>query len=165
MQKFKNKEYDVLISTTVIEVGIDVPDATVMIIQHAERFGLSALHQLRGRIGRSTKQSYAYLIGSSNSENASKRLSIMTSTNNGFEIAEEDLKMRGPGEFMGTVQHGFPEFKAGDLIKDADIIEFTKIYAAKIVEDDPTLSKESNTVLKALINKYFSNKIKLINVG
>jgi ATP-dependent DNA helicase RecG len=165
MIKFKNKEYDVLISTTVIEVGIDVPDATIMIIHHAERFGLSALHQLRGRIGRSSKQSYAYLIGSSNSENASKRLSIMTSTNNGFEIAEEDLKMRGPGDLIGTLQHGFPEFKAGDLIKDADIIEFTKTCAVKVIEEDPTLSKESNAVLKTLINKYFSNKIKLINVG
>jgi ATP-dependent DNA helicase RecG len=165
MQKFKNKEYNVLISTTVIEVGIDVPDATIMIIHHAERFGLSALHQLRGRIGRSSKQSYAYLIGSSNSENASKKLSIMTSTNNGFKIAEEDLKMRGPGELMGTVQHGFPEFKAGDLIKDVDIIEFTKTHAVKIIEEDPTLSKESNAALKTLINKYFSNKTKLIKVG
>jgi ATP-dependent DNA helicase RecG len=165
MRKFKNKEFDVLISTTVIEVGIDVPDATVMIIHHAERFGLSALHQLRGRIGRSSKQSYAYLIGNSNSENAHKRLSIMTSTNNGFEIAEEDLKMRGPGELMGTIQHGFPAFKAGDLIKDVDIIEFTKTHAAKIIEDDPILVKESNAVLKTLINKYFSNKIKLITVG
>ncbi|MDR3307115.1 MAG: ATP-dependent DNA helicase RecG [Endomicrobium sp.] len=165
MRKFKNKEYDVLISTTVIEVGIDAPDATIMIIHHAERFGLSALHQLRGRIGRSAKQSYAYLIKSSNSENANKRLSIITSTNNGFKIAEEDLKMRGPGELMGTVQHGFPEFKAGDLIKDADIIEFTKSHATKIIQDDPLLVKESNAVLKTLINKRFSNKIKLINVG
>jgi ATP-dependent DNA helicase RecG len=165
MQKFKNKELDVLISTTVIEVGIDVPDATVMIIHHAERFGLSALHQLRGRIGRSAKQSYAYLIGSSNSETVRKRLSIMTSTNDGFKIAEEDLKMRGPGELMGTIQHGFPEFKAGDLIKDADIIEFTKNYAAEIARNDPNLSKNENTVLKKLIYKHFSNKTKLISVG
>jgi ATP-dependent DNA helicase RecG len=165
MLKFKNKEYNVLIATTVIEVGIDVPDATIMIIHHAERFGLSALHQLRGRIGRSSNQSYAYLIGSANSENASKRLSIMTSTNNGFEIAEEDLKMRGPGELMGTVQHGFPEFKAGDLIKDSDIIEFTKIHASKIIDEDPMLIKESNAILKTLVNKHFSNKTKLINVG
>jgi ATP-dependent DNA helicase RecG len=89
----------------------------------------------------------------------------MTSTNNGFEIAEEDLKMRGPGELMGIIQHGFPAFKAGDLIKDADIIEFTKAQAAKIIEEDPILAKESNAVLKTLINKYFSNKIKLITVG
>ncbi|MDR3256983.1 MAG: ATP-dependent DNA helicase RecG [Endomicrobium sp.] len=165
MQKFKNKEFNVLISTTVIEVGIDVPDATVMIIQHAERFGLPALHQLRGRVGRSSKQSYVYLIANSKSENACKRLSIIASTNDGFKIAEEDLKMRGPGELMGTVQHGFPEFKAGDLIKDTDIIEFTKSYAAKIIEEDPTLSKNENVVLKRLIHKHFSNKTKLVNVG
>ncbi|MCL2335160.1 MAG: ATP-dependent DNA helicase RecG, partial [Endomicrobia bacterium] len=165
MKKFKNKEYDVLISTTVIEVGIDVPNAVVMIIQHADRFGLSALHQLRGRIGRGKKQSYCYLVGSAKSENARRRLQIMTQTNNGFEIAEEDLKMRGPGELMGTVQHGFPEFKAGDLVKDADIIEFTKSFARKLVEDDPNLLKPSNQMLKKLISARFFDKARLINVG
>ncbi|BAG14090.1 ATP-dependent DNA helicase RecG [Candidatus Endomicrobiellum trichonymphae] len=165
MLEFKNKEFDVLISTTVIGVGIDVPDVTVMIIQHAERFGLSDLHQLRGRIGRGSKQSYAYLIGDLKNEAARKRLSVMTSTNNGFKIAEEDLKMRGHGELMGTLQHGFPKFKAGDLIKDADIIEFTKNLAAKITEQDPYLSKGENAVLKSLIYKHFSDKIKFINIG
>ncbi|MDR0800033.1 MAG: ATP-dependent DNA helicase RecG [Endomicrobium sp.] len=165
MQKFRNKEFNVLISTTVIEVGIDIPDATVMIIQNAERFGLSALHQLRGRIGRGSKQSYAYLIANLETENIRKRLSIVISTNDGFKIAEEDLKMRGPGEFMGTGQHGFPKFKAGDLIKDADIIEFTKNFAAKIAKSDSYLSKDENAVLKKLLYKRFSNKIKLINVG
>jgi ATP-dependent DNA helicase RecG len=164
MQKFKNKEFNVLISTTVIEVGIDVPDVTIMIIQHADRFGLSALHQLRGRIGRSAKQAYAYLIDSSNSEASCKKMSIMTSTNSGFKIAEEDLKMRGPGEIMGTIQHGFPEFKAFDLIKDTDIIEFARKIATEVVERDPTLSKCENTVLKKVLYKRFSNKIKFINV-
>ncbi|MDR0977748.1 MAG: ATP-dependent DNA helicase RecG [Endomicrobium sp.] len=165
MMKFKNKEYDVLITTSIIEVGIDVPDATVMIVHNADRFGLSALHQLRGRIGRSIKQSYMYLIKSSNSKSALKRLSIMTSTDNGFKIAEEDLKMRGPGELMGTIQHGFPEFKAGDITRDSDIIEFTKNCAAEIIKDDPLLVKKKNTVLRNLINERFSNRIKLINVG
>ncbi|MDR3275177.1 MAG: ATP-dependent DNA helicase RecG [Endomicrobium sp.] len=165
MKKFKNKNLDVLISTTVIEVGIDVPDATIMIIQNAERFGLSALHQLRGRIGRSSKQSYLYLIGNLKSVNARRRFSIMISTNNGFKIAEEDLKLRGPGELIGTIQHGFPEFKAGDLIKDADIIEFTKNSAEKVIADDPNLSKDKNNILRKLIHKRFSDKIKLINVG
>jgi ATP-dependent DNA helicase RecG len=165
MQKFKSKEFNVLISTTVIEVGIDVPDATVMIVHHAERFGLSALHQLRGRIARSAKQSYAYFIDTLNSQATRKRLAIITSTNNGFKIAQEDLKMRGPGELMGTTQHGFLRFKAGDLIKDADIIEFTKNVADKIVEDDPTFSKNENSVLKKLIYEHFSNKTKLINIG
>ncbi|MDR3253540.1 MAG: ATP-dependent DNA helicase RecG [Endomicrobium sp.] len=165
MKKFKNKNFDILISTTVIEVGIDVPDATIMIIQNAERFGLSALHQLRGRIGRSSKQSYLYLIGNFKNVNARRRFSIMISTNNGFKIAEEDLKLRGPGELIGTIQHGFPEFKAGDLIKDADIVEFTKNSAEKIIADDPNLSKDENSILRKLIHKHFSDKIKLINVG
>jgi len=165
MKSFKNKEYDILISTTVIEVGIDVPNATIMIIQHADRFGLSALHQLRGRIGRGKKQSYCFLVGSRKSENSRKRLDIMAKTNNGFEISEEDLKMRGPGEFMGTMQHGFPEFKAGDLIKDADIIEFTKNFAAKLIEDDPKLAKPENLKLKKLIIQKFSDRLKLINVA
>ncbi|OEG70718.1 hypothetical protein ATZ36_17245 [Candidatus Endomicrobiellum trichonymphae] len=165
MREFKNKEFDVLISTTVVGVGIDIPDATVMIIQHAERFGLSDLHQLRGRIGRGSKQSYAYLIGDLKNETARKRFSVMTSTNDGFKIAGEDLKMRGPGELMGTLQHGFPKFKAGDLIKDVDIIEFTKSLADKIAEDDPCLSKSENAVLKRLMCRHFSDKIKLINIG
>ncbi len=165
MREFRNKEFDVLISTTVVGVGIDVPTATVMIIHHAERFGLSDLHQLRGRIGRGSKQSYVYLIGDLKNEKARKRLSVMTSTNDSFKIAEEDLKMRGPGELMGTLQHGFPKFKAGDLIKDADIIEFTKSLAAKIAEEDPCLSKGENAALKRLIYRYFSGKIKLINIG
>ncbi|MDR1695155.1 MAG: ATP-dependent DNA helicase RecG [Endomicrobium sp.] len=165
MKSFKEKTFDVLISTTVIEVGIDVPNASVMIVQHADRFGLSALHQLRGRVGRSKKQSYCFLIGPAKSENARRRLGIMTKTNDGFKIAEEDLKMRGPGELMGTVQHGFPEFKAGDLIKDADIIEFTKNSARALIETDPGLSKKENEVLKLLIRSRFSQKTKFINVG
>ena len=165
MQKFRNKEFNVLISTTVIEVGIDIPDATVMIIQNAERFGLSEIHQLRGRIGRGFKQSYAYLIADLGTESVRKRLSVVTSTNDGFKIAEEDLKMRGPGEFMGTGQHGFHKFKAGDLIKDVNIIEFTKDFAVKVAKSDPYLSKDENAVLKKLLYKRFSNKMKLVNVG
>lgn len=165
MKKFKQKEFDILISTTVIEVGIDVPDASVMIIQHADRFGLSALHQLRGRIGRGKRQSYCFLVGNAKNENAARRIKIMTETNNGFEIAQEDLKMRGPGELMGTQQHGFPEFKAGDLVKDADIIEFAKKSASELVENDPELAKKEHFVLKQLINQRFYGKIKLINVG
>jgi len=165
MHKFKNKEFDVLISTSIVEIGINVPNATVMIVQHADRFGLSELHQLRGRIGRSSKQSYAYLINTSKSEKALKRLSIITSMNNGFKIAEEDLKMRGPGELIGTAQCGFIKFKAGDFAKDADIIKFAKNFASKIIEDDPHLSKNENAVLKKLICKRFSDKIRFIDVG
>ena len=165
MKKFKNKEFDVLVSTTIIEVGIDVPDSTVIVIHNAERFGLSALHQLRGRVGRSTKQSYAYLISSSNSQNANTRLSIMTSTNDGFQIAQKDLEMRGPGELMGTIQHGFPTFKAGNLATDVDIIEFSKNIAKNILKNDPYLLKQENLLLKNLITKHFSSKTKFISVG
>jgi ATP-dependent DNA helicase RecG len=165
MQKFKNKEFNVLISTTVIEVGIDVHNATIIIIHHAERFGLSALHQLRGRVGRSTKQAYAYLICTSNNEAAYKKLSIMISTNNGFKIAEEDLKLRGPGEIMGTIQHGFPKFRAGNLRKDTDIIAFARKIASEVIKKDLTLSRTENFVLKKMIYKRFSSKIKFINVG
>ena len=164
LTKFKSKEIDVLISTTIIEVGIDVPNATVMIIQHAERFGLSQLHQLRGRIGRSNKQSYLYLIQKSKSESADKRVKIIESTNDGFEIAEADLKMRGPGELMGIIQHGFSKFKAGDIVKDEDIIEYAKSCAKKIIDDDPTLSKEKNFVLKKLVSKRFRGKGDFITV-
>jgi len=165
MEKFKNKEYDILISTTVIEVGIDVPNAAVMIIQNADRFGLSALHQLRGRIGRGKKQSYCFLVGSSRGENASRRLEIMTKTSDGFKIAEEDLKMRGPGELLGTIQHGFPEFKAGDIIKDADIIEFTRTASINITATDPNLELPKHRCLKKLIKQRFAGKLKLVNIG
>jgi ATP-dependent DNA helicase RecG len=165
MKKFKSKEFDVLVSTTVIEVGIDVPDSTVIVIHNAERFGLSALHQLRGRVGRSEKQSYAYLISSSNSQNANERLSIMTSTNDGFQIAQKDLEMRGPGELMGTIQHGFPTFKAANLVTDADIIEISKDIAKNILKDDPHLLNPKNLLLKNLITKHFSSKTKFITVA
>jgi ATP-dependent DNA helicase RecG len=165
MQKFKERKFDILIATTVIEVGIDIPNAAVMIIHHADRFGLSALHQLRGRIGRGTKKSFCYLLGDAKSETARMRLKIMTTINDGFKIAEEDLQMRGPGEFMGTIQHGFPEFKAGNLIKDTDIIAFAKDFSRKLIEEDPTLLLPQNAILKHLINIAFAKKLQLISVG
>lgn len=165
MQKFKNKDFDILISTTVIEVGIDIPNAAVMIIQNADRFGLSALHQLRGRIGRGKIKSFCYLIGDAKSAAARTRIKIMTSTNDGFKIAEADLQMRGPGEFMGTEQHGFPEFKAGNLIKDMDIIEASKKAAQEIVESDANLEEPAYSSLRKIIESRFSKKLKLIEVG
>ena len=165
MQRFKNKEISVLISTTVIEVGIDVPNASVMIVHHADRFGLSSLHQLRGRIGRGNTKSYCYLVCSPKGEGASERLNAMTRTNNGFEIAEVDLQMRGPGELLGTVQHGFPEFKAANLIKDLDLIELTKTAAADILEADPLLILPENAFLKNLISARFAGKLNLAHVG
>ncbi len=166
MQRFKNKEFDVLAATTVIEVGIDIPNATMIIIQHADRYGLATLHQLRGRVGRGSKQSYCILVSNAKGQNSAQRLAIMTRTNDGFKIAEEDLKMRGPGEFTGTMQHGFPEFKAGDIVKDVEIIEYTKNIAQDIIKNDPTLSLPENSKIKQLIssNKYCELS-KIIQVG
>ena len=165
MQQFKDKQFDILIATTVIEVGIDVPNATTIIIQHADRYGLATLHQLRGRVGRGAKKSYCLLVADAKSKNAKDRLSIMTKTTNGFEIASEDLKMRGPGEFIGTRQHGFPEFKAGDIIKDIKIIELAKNIAQEIIQKDAKLVLPENNNIKLLLNKKYSSLYKTIQVG
>ena len=165
MIKFKNKEYDILIATTVIEVGIDVPNATMIIIQHANRYGLATLHQLRGRVGRGQKKSFCILVSDAKGKIAKQRLKIMTSTCDGFKIASEDLKMRGPGEFTGTIQHGFPEFKAGDIIKDVKLIEYAKQVAIDIISKDPELLLPENVNIKFLINNKYSNLSKIINVG
>ena len=126
MDDFKNKKYDILVSTTVVEVGVDVPNATVMIIENAERFGLSQLHQLRGRVGRNQLQSYCVLVSSTRSQETKERLNIMTQTNDGFVIAEKDLQLRGPGEFLGTRQSGLPDLIISDIVRDAKILEIAK---------------------------------------
>lgn len=165
MTNFKNKNFDILISTTVIEVGIDIPDATVMVIEHADRFGLATLHQLRGRVGRSKKQSYCVLVSDAKSKKAKQRLFIMTQTNDGFKIATQDLNMRGPGDFIGVKQHGFPEFKAGNIIKDLKIIEQAKQQAASVIEHDPALKSANNQEIKNFINNSYLNISKIIQVG
>jgi len=165
MISFKNKEFDVLISTTVIEVGIDVPNATIIIIQHADRYGLATLHQLRGRVGRGKKKSYCLLISDVKSKTSQQRLKIMTKTTDGFKIASEDLEMRGPGEFLGTKQHGFPEFKAGDIVKDIKLIELAKNTANKIIDEDPKLSLEKNLAIKYFLNNKYLNIFKVVQVG
>lgn len=126
MSDFKNKKYDILVSTTVVEVGVDVPNATVMIIENAERFGLSQLHQLRGRVGRNQLQSYCVLVSSTRSQETKERLNIMTQTNDGFVIAEKDLQLRGPGEFLGTRQSGLPDLIISDIVRDAKILEIAR---------------------------------------
>ena len=165
MLKFKNKEFDVLISTTVIEVGIDVPNATMIIIQHADRYGLATLHQLRGRVGRGHKKSYCILVSNAKGQTAKQRLQIMTTTTDGFKIASEDLKMRGPGEFTGTLQHGFPEFKAGDIIKDVKLIEYAKQMAVDIITNDSELTAPENANINTLINTKYLQLSKIIQVG
>ena len=131
MNQFKQGQIDVLVSTTVIEVGVDVPNATVMVIFDAQRFGLSQLHQLRGRIGRGDQQSFCFLVYQESSEESMDRLHILETTHNGFAIAEEDLAIRGPGEFLGNQQSGFPQFRFSDLIADIKILQI----AAKDAED------------------------------
>ena len=134
MKDFKEGKYDILVSTTVVEVGVDVPNATVMVIENAERFGLSQLHQLRGRVGRSDLQSYCILITSSNKPETMERLGIMTQTNDGFVIAEKDLQLRGPGEFLGTRQSGLPDLIISDIIRDAKILEMARNEAIDFVK-------------------------------
>ena len=135
MNKFKNKEYDILVSTTVVEVGVDVPNATVIVIENAERFGLSQLHQLRGRVGRSDLQSYCILSSSTRSQETKARLNIMTQTNDGFVIAEKDLQLRGPGEFLGTRQSGLPDMIIADIVNDAKILELARSEAIDFVKN------------------------------
>ena len=146
MNDFKEGKYDILVSTTVVEVGVDVPNATVMVIENAERFGLSQLHQLRGRVGRSDIQSYCVLITSSNKPETKDRLSIMTQTNDGFVIAEKDLQLRGPGEFLGTRQSGLPDLIVSDIVRDAKILELARNEAIDFEKkyniDDFPLLKE-----------------------
>lgn len=133
MQRFKAKEIDVLVSTTVIEVGVNVPNATIMLIMNADRFGLSQLHQLRGRVGRGSKQSYAILVADPKTDSGKERMTIMTTTNDGFVLAEADLKLRGSGEIFGTRQSGLPEFKTADIVEDYHILEEARRVAAEIV--------------------------------
>lgn len=135
MKKFKDGEYNILVSTTVVEVGVDVPNATVMVIENAERFGLSQLHQLRGRVGRNSLQSYCILITSSRTQETKERLSIMTETNDGFVIAEKDLQLRGPGEFLGTRQSGLPDLIISDIVRDAKILELARNEAIDFVKN------------------------------
>ena len=134
MKDFKDGKYDILVSTTVVEVGVDVPNATVMVIENAERFGLSQLHQLRGRVGRNSLQSYCVLITSSRPQETRERLSIMTETNDGFVIAEKDLQLRGPGEFLGTRQSGLPDLIISDIVRDAKILELARNEAIDFVK-------------------------------
>ena len=149
MRRFVNHDTQIMVSTTVIEVGVNVPNATVMVIENAEKFGLSQLHQLRGRVGRGAEKSYCILMTSTQiGSDARERIKIMTSTNNGFEIAEKDLQLRGPGEIEGTRQSGALNFRLADLVKDRAILEAAKQIADEIMEEDPELESAENLQLK-----------------
>ncbi len=165
MHAFKRGDIHILVSTTVVEVGVDVPNATVMVIEHAERFGLSQLHQLRGRVGRSEFQSYCFLIAykvSIESE-AFKRLQVLCKSNDGFKIAEEDLKLRGPGEFLGTKQSGYLEFKKADLVKDYEILLWAREEAFKLIEKDPEL--KNYPILKEELMRRWEERLKLSEIA
>jgi ATP-dependent DNA helicase RecG len=152
MQRFASGAADVLVATTVIEVGVNVPNATVMLIESAERFGLSQLHQLRGRVGRGSDQSYCILLtGNKLSKESEQRMNIMVSTANGFLIAEQDLAMRGPGELYGTKQSGMLKFKLADIVQDAAILEETRAAAQQLIEADPSLSSPQNQPIRNIL--------------
>ncbi len=164
MKGFRDGTFDILIATTVIEVGIDVPNATVMMIEHCERFGLATLHQLRGRVGRGKSQSYCLLAGQPSTEQAKRRIDVMLSTTDGFKIAQEDLVLRGPGEFFGTAQHGMPELKAGNIITDLDLIKTAKEAAEKTLSTDHTLALSENRQLRDELTRVFGGKISLATI-
>lgn len=161
MQRFKEGKIDVLISTTVIEVGVDVPNANIMVIENAERFGLAQLHQLRGRVGRGEYQSYCILKYQGNSEIIRKRMQVMQDTNDGFIISEKDLELRGSGEFFGTKQHGIPEFKVANLFEDMKLLKLVQSTVIKILEEDPLLELEKNDKLKKIVDNKLQNRIEI----
>ena len=166
MQKFIEDKIQVLVSTTVIEVGVDVPNASIMIVEHAERFGLSQLHQLRGRIGRGERQSYCILIyGQKVSKEGQFRLRKMAETDDGFEIAEADLQLRGPGDFLGTKQSGLPEFHVADIVEDQWILEQAKSEAWKVVNEDPSLEDQDHSELKKVFLPYYKERSKFYGMG
>src|SRR5882724_7889934 len=167
MRLFKAGEIDVLVSTTVIEVGVDVPNATVMVVEHAERFGLSQLHQLRGRIGRGAAKSYCVLMtGGKVSPEADRRLNEMARTQDGFEIAELDLELRGPGEFFGTKQAGMPGLRIANILRDRNLLELAKVEAAKLVEEaDPEITLADRQRVMQHLRQHWQRRYGLVEVG
>jgi len=161
MERFKNGEIDILISTTVIEVGVNVPNSSIMVVQNAERFGLAQLHQLRGRVGRGEYQSYCILKYQGDSPIIKERMKVISSTNDGFVISEKDLELRGSGEFFGTRQHGIPEFKIANLFEDMGILKTVQKEALEIITKDPTLDRKENVKLKKMVEEKIKNRIEI----
>lgn len=157
MRAFSEHETDILIATTVIEVGIDIPNANVMVVYNAERFGLAQLHQLRGRVGRGSHASYCVLINSGETNESKERMRIMQRTNDGFEIASEDLRMRGTGELLGERQHGMPMLLIGDIHRDRKIFMTAKEDAQKVLASDPDLSEHAHRWLRLRVKEKFAD--------
>ncbi len=165
MKSFKDGSIDILVATTVIEVGVDVPEASVIVIEHAERFGLSQLHQLRGRVGRGSAQSYCVLVGDARTEDSFKRLGIMAATQDGFKISEADLEIRGPGEFMGTRQHGVTEFKIASIIRDKKELDEARQAAFSVISGECDLNHSEKEQLVRIIKQKYGSSFDLINIG
>jgi ATP-dependent DNA helicase RecG len=165
MDKFRRGEIDVLVASVVVEVGVDVPNANVMVIMHAERFGLAQLHQLRGRIGRGKDDAHCILVASPSNPIARQRLDVMVESNDGFRIAEEDLRIRGPGELFGTRQHGLPELKVADLVEDFELLRLARRDAFAIIAEDPMLSAPEHQRLRAEVIKLYAGRLNLLAGG
>ena len=163
MSAFAGGELDVLVSTTVIEVGVDVPNASLMIVENAERFGLSQLHQLRGRVGRGKHQSYCVLVTSNRNPETRERLKTLTRTTDGFRIAEEDLKLRGPGDFFGARQHGLPQLRIADLAGDTRVLKEAQEAAAELLARDPGLNEPEHRLLREQIQRLFTQQAERFN--
>ena len=162
MSSFMRNETNVLVSTTVIEVGVDVPNASLMIIENADRFGLSQLHQLRGRVGRGSEKSWCILVSDNTTQEVQNRLNILCKTNDGFVISEEDLKIRGPGDFFGERQHGLPEMHIADLGVNVNILQKARDEASALLSSDPELKKEENRALREQVG-FLLNKNLILN--
>jgi len=165
MEAYAAGKIDILITTVIVEVGIDVPNANVMAIEHSERFGLATLHQLRGRVGRGADESYCILLGRAGTMEAKQRRDILLSTNDGFKIAEEDLRLRGSGELFGTEQHGLPEFRIGNLVTDYDIINQARQAAFNVIDADPVLIKYENRGIRKIFLEKYRDKFILGSIG
>jgi ATP-dependent DNA helicase RecG len=166
MHSFKARELDILVATTVIEVGIDVSNATVMVVEHADRFGLSQLHQLRGRVGRGSNHSRCILLAGGNlSDEARQRLHVMEGTTDGFRIAEADLELRGPGDFLGTRQAGLPDFRVAHILRDARILEEARLEAFTLVGKDPQLTQAENSLLRDELARRWGGRLELAVVA
>lgn len=166
MSDFQENRIQVLVSTTVIEVGVNVPNSTVMVVEHAERFGLSQLHQLRGRVGRGAAQSYCLLMaGYARSEESRFRLKVMEETNDGFKISEEDLKIRGPGDFLGVRQSGLPDFRLAHLVRDGLLLSHAQSRVEEILSDDPALDKLEHQILKRILKTRWEGKLALADIS